>query len=276
MHTEKLNTTINVGGRMIMRGLFLAMSIASAAAYAQEAVVAPVQEAPKTLDNGTDPTKFSTQVGARYEYFDVGNNVSVGSLKLDYAVPIGEKKNYFVRARVPVNSNNVFGDSGLGIGDASLTVGHFFGLTREHGFVVLGELFFDTASRPELGTGKNVFKGTFIYAKFLSNGDIFAPALVHSVDLSGNSARASVNNSVIDFYYVPKLSNHKYLVTFDPALSFDWEKNKQFASLAVTLGRIIGPAFGGNAQVFVKPTVFGGNERPSNWGVEVGYKVIGF
>lgn len=248
--------------------LLAATLLVSGAACAQDDEKAP--------DNGTDPTRFSTQVAVQYEHIVLRGDGRVGSLKLSYGVPLGEKKDYFVRGRVPVGSNNVFGDSSFGLGDASVTLGHFFGLTREHGFVVLGELFFDTAKRPELGNGKAVFKGTFIYANFLSNGAIFAPAVVQSIDLGGNSARAKVNNTVLDFYYVPKLSDPKFLVTLDPALSSDWESKKQFASLAVTVGRIIGPAFGGSAQVFVKPSVFVGGERPANWGVEVGYKVIGF
>jgi hypothetical protein len=44
----------------------------------------------------------------------------------------------------------------------------------------------------------------------------------------------------------------------------------------VTVGRSLGPALGGNSQVFIKPTVFAGGDRPGKWGVEVGYKVIGF
>jgi hypothetical protein len=135
---------------------------------------------------------------------------------------------------------------------------------------------FDTARRQELGNGKTVFKGSFVYAMFLQGGDIFAPAFVQSNSLGGDSNRAKVNSTAFDFYYVPKLADPKTFVTVDPALSFDWESKKQFASLAVTVGRAIGPAFGGNGQVFIKPVVFGGGERSANWGLEVGYKVIGF
>jgi hypothetical protein len=65
-------------------------------------------------------------------------------------------------------------------------------------------------------------------------------------------------------------------VTFDPSLNFDWENDKRFAGLAVTMGRVTGPAFGGNGILFVKPSVFVGGDRPSSWGVEVGFKVLGF
>jgi hypothetical protein len=42
------------------------------------------------------------------------------------------------------------------------------------------------------------------------------------------------------------------------------------------MGRVTGPAFGGNGILFVKPSVFVGGDRPSSWGVEVGFKVLGF
>jgi hypothetical protein len=54
------------------------------------------------------------------------------------------------------------------------------------------------------------------------------------------------------------------------------ENDAEFASVAVTIGRVIGPAFGGSSQVYVKPGVFLGGERSADWGIEIGYKVIGF
>lgn len=239
----------------------------SAAAHSQEA---------KEPDNGTDPSRFSTTAAVQYEHIDLRPDFSIGTLNVSYFHPFGEKKNYNLRIRLPLVRTDVLGNNGYDIGDFSLKLNHVYKLTQQYAIVLGAELSFDTAKRPELGTGKNVFKGTFIYAKFLEGGAIFAPAIVQSNSLWGDSSRARVNNTVFDFYYVPKFSDPKYFATVDPALSFDWQTNKQFASLAVTLGRSTGPAFGGSSQVFIKPTVFVGGERPGNWGVEVGYKVIGF
>lgn len=65
-------------------------------------------------------------------------------------------------------------------------------------------------------------------------------------------------------------------MTFDPALDFDRENDKRVFSLQVTAGRVVGKAFGGNAIVFIKPSAFVGSGRPGSWGLEVGYKVLGF
>jgi hypothetical protein len=197
------------------------------------------------------------------------------TLRLSYTQPFADAR-YNIRARLPVASVDVFGSDSYDIGDFSVEVAHVFGLSKEGAFVAKGEMVFDTAERPELGTGQNVFKGTLIYAKFLEGGSIFAPAIVQSNSLWGDDDRADVSFTTFDFYYVPKLSNARNLITYDPALNFDWENNKDFASLAITFGRVLGPQFGGNGILFVKPSVFAGSDRPGDWGMEVGYKVIAF
>jgi hypothetical protein len=230
----------------------------------------------ESVDNGTDPTQFSRTLEAKGEHLDLRDGFKSDTLRLSYTEPLGAKKDYSLRLRVPVASVDVAGNDDYDIGDASLMLSHVFGLTRAHGFVLQGEMIFDTADRPELGTGKDVFKGTLIYAKFLQGGAIFAPAVVQSNSVAGDSDRADVNTTTVDFYYVPKLQDPRNLVTFDPAMNFDWENDLEYASLAITFGRVIGKVFGGNSIVSVKPQVLVGGDRPVNWGIEVGYKVIGF
>lgn len=234
------------------------------------------QETAPAVDNGTDPTKFSKVAEAKYEILDLRDGFSSSTLRLSYTHPIGEKRDYSLRFRALATSVDVFGNEEYGVGDVSVQLAHVFGLTKEHGFVAQGELLFNTAQRPELGSGKNAFKGTLIYARFLQDGSIFAPAFVQNNSFSGDESRPDINLTTLDFYYVPKFADPRNLMTFDPALNFDWENDKRFFSLQVTAGRVVGKAFGGNAILFIKPSVFVGSDRPGSWGLEVGYKVLGF
>jgi hypothetical protein len=236
---------------------------------------ASAQERTASADNGTDPTKFVTIAEGKYEYLDLQGGFGSSTLRLSYTQPFAGDR-YNIRARLPVASVDVFGDDDYDIGDFSVEVAHVFGLNQRGAWVAKGEMVFDTAARPELGTGQNVLKGTLIYAKFLKGGSIFAPAVVQSNSLWGEDDRADVNLTTFDFYYVPKLSDPRNLITYDPSLNFDWENNKEFAGLAVTFGRVLGPQFGGNGILFVKPSVFAGSDRPGDWGMEIGYKVIAF
>jgi hypothetical protein len=249
---------------------------AAAVLWLVSAGAANAQTDTAPTDNGTDPTRLSTSGGLLYEHLALRGSGSVGTLTLLYAVPLGDKQDFSLRLRAPVVRNNTLGHGGFALGDVALQLSHVFGLTREHGFVAQGELAFDTARRPELGNGKPVLKGSFAYVMFLQGGDIFAPTLVQSHSVGGDSQRARINHTEIDFYYVPKLAEPKTFVTLAPSLNFDWESKERFATLAVTLGRVLGPAFGGSSQLFVRPKVFGGAERSANWGVDVGYRVIGF
>jgi hypothetical protein len=245
--------------------LALALPIASVA-----------QDAEKPLDNGTDPSRLSTNAEAKYEYLDLQNGFSSGTLRLSYTQPFGEGQDYSIRLRAPITYVDVLGNNDHELGDVSIQLSHVFGLTEKHGFIWQAEMVFDTASRDELGSGQNVLKGTFVYAKFLEGGAIFAPTIVQSNSLWGDDDRADVNLTTLDFYYVPKLKDPRNLITLDPSLNFDWENDKQFAGLAVTFGRVIGPAFGGNGIISVKPSVYAGSDKPSSWGIELGYKIIGF
>ncbi len=255
----------------------LLLGAGAATAQAQEATAAAENTKAATAEpnNGTDPTRLTTSIAVAYEYNDLVAGLSRQAPRVDLTLPFGQKQDYSVRLRVPMVSNDVAGNDNFGLGDVSVTGTHVFGLTRQRGLVVQGEFIADSASRPELGGGKNVLKGTFIYARFLPKG-IFAPALVHSVDVGGDSNRADVNMTTVDLYYVPKLPNPRAFMTIDPALNFDWENDAEFASLAVTGGTAVGKAFGGIAQLYVKPTVLFGHERPGDWSIEVGFKVLGF
>lgn len=75
---------------------------------------------------------------------------------------------------------------------------------------------------------------------------------------------------------MPRLADPQLFITVDPALTRDWSARREYASLAITFGSSIGRAWGGNAQLFIKPTWFAGGERPARWGMKLGYKVIGF
>lgn len=244
----------------------LAAAIAATAVHAEE----------QKIDNGTDPTKVSSSFISTYEHLDLINGFNSNVLKLKYKTSLASIEGASLTFTVPVASVDVLGNDGYAVGDASVQFGKVFGLDQKGGHVLQAELIFDTADRQELGTGKNVLKATYIRAFFRENGAIFAPALVHSVDLWGDDNRADVNATTLDLYYVPKMKDPRNLVTFDPSINVDWENDKEFLGLAVTYGRVIGPAFGGNSIITVKPSIFAGNERPSKWGIEVGYKVIGF
>jgi hypothetical protein len=228
----------------------------------------------KPADNGTDPTRVSRPVQLKFEHLDLRDGFSSNALRFWYTQPLGP--GFSAVFKLPVTQVDVLGDTGIGLGDVSVQVGKVFGLTREGGHVVQCEVIFETATRPELGGNQTVVKPTYIRAFFLRHG-ILAPSFLHNVGVSGQGDFPRVNLTTIDIYYVPKMANPRNLVTIDPNVSYNWENENFFPSLAVTVGRALGKSpIGGNQFVLVKPAVVFGGDRPNNWGVELTYKVIGF
>lgn len=229
----------------------------------------------READNGTDPTRVSRTVQMKFEHLALRDGFSSDTLKLWYTQPLGPGLSAVFK--LPVTRVDVLGNDGAGLGDVSVQLGKVFGLSKEGGHVVQGEMIFDTATRPELGGNQNVFKGTYIRAFFLQNGGIFAPSFQHNVGLWGQGNAPRINLTTVDVYYVPKMADPRNLVTFDPNVNYNWQRRDLFASLAVTLGRNFGKSpFGGNQFVLVKPAAVFGNDRPNRWGLELTYKVIGF
>ncbi|GIU66052.1 hypothetical protein [Candidatus Phycosocius spiralis] len=249
----------------ILFGLAIGLQTFAGAANAQS----------QHVNNGTDPTQMVSKFISTYEHLDLKGGLGNDTLKFEYTLSL--PNNVALGVKLPVTRLT---GSGAGehfdIGDASLTVAKVFGLSKQGGNVLVGEMIFDTAKRPELGAGHTSIKATYVRAIFLPTGNILAPSIVHQISIAGRKSRPDVNKSTFDLYFVPKLNDSNNLVTFDPSLVSDWEADKQYGALAITFGRIIGKVHGGNAIVSVKPTVFFGGDRPGDWGLEVGWKLIGF
>jgi len=225
------------------------------------------------VDNGTDPTKLSTSALIQYKHTDLRIGRSTGLFEAGYTQPLGEAKRMALSVNLPVASG--VADSSFGFGDASLKFTHVVDLNRSRGIAYTAEFVFDTADRDELGAGHTWLKASGFYAMFLPGG-ILAPALVQAISVGDRGNRARINNTTLDVYWVPKLDTPSFYVTYDPSITYDWERDAAFGSLIVTLGRPLGKFLGGDSQVFLKPQILVGGDRPAEWSVQVGFKVIGF
>ncbi len=251
------------------------LPLASTSVGAQTAADTP---APKKENDGTDPTSPVRFLKLSYEHLDLSSpDILLGdnsnSFALEFQQPFGRTA---VKLKLPINSVDALGDSSYGLGDVSAKVSHVASVTKTRGIVLGAEMIFNTASRPELGLGKTVFKPSFIYALFLKGGHIFAPSLVHNVSIAGDADRENINVTTVDFYFVPKLANPKFYMTLDPALTKDWQADKFYLITALTVGYTIGPMLGGKGQVFVKPTIGLGGDKPTGWGIQAGVQLLNF
>ena len=240
--------------------------------------VGTVAVTPKKDNDGTDPTSPAKSAKVSYEHLDLslpdglpGDNSN--SFIFEFQQPFGHNA---IKLKAPIISVDTLGNGSYSIGDVSAKLTRVLKVTKTHGIVVNGEILFNTASRPELGTGKTVIKPGITYAVFLKGGHIFAPTLVQSLSIAGNEKRSDISSSTIDFYFVPKLANPKLYMTVDPAVTFDWKNNKTFVVTALTLGYKLGAMFGGKGQMFIKPSIGIGTNSPTGWGIATGFQLVSF
>lgn len=225
------------------------------------------------VNNGTNPTILSSVAAVQYKHSNFRDGSSTGLFEAIYSQPLGERGNMALGLTVPYASG--LRDSDYDLGDLSVKFTHVLNVDKDGGSAYTAEVFADTAGRAELGAGHTWLKASGFYAFFFP-ASILAPSLVQQVSLDSPGNRARINNTTFDLYYVPKLADPKYYVTYDPALVHDWENEESYASLTITFGRMLGKVFGGDSQVYIKPQVLGGKDRPIDFTVQVGYKVIGF
>jgi hypothetical protein len=251
--------------------MLAAVCIGSGPAYA-DVNVGEAQNIQKHIDLGTNPTKMSHALEIKDEYLWLNGGVGSNILRLGYTMPFGQNLDWSVKVTLPVASLSGVPGNPTSIGDVGLKLTHVLSLTKAYAWAGTAEVLFNTAD-DGLGYGQDAVKLQLFHVRFLKNGALFAPTLVQTNGLGGN---AELNVSTVDFYYVPKLANPKILMTFDPSITYDWANNRPYAGLSVTAGRVVGKALGGNAIIFVKPSAFAGNDRPGDWGIELGFKVVGF
>lgn len=272
--------------RGVPGALVLSLTAMAAPAFAQDDLA--------EINNGTNPTLLTTQAGVQYQYNEINSDLNTGLFEAFYTQPFGAGGKRAFRITVPGSDSPFNARPRLGgaadaaatddrvgdefvLGDISVTYIDVFYLTERNGSAFTFELFLNTANGDFAGYGQYAGETSVFYAWFLNNGAIFAPAWVQTFGLEGgNDQGVDVNVSTFDFYYVPKLKNPKYYMTFDPAIIHDWETDDTFGSLQITFGMLTGRAFGGDGQIYVKPGVFFGGDAPAEWAIQIGYKVLNF
>src|SRR5262245_9521527 len=222
-------------------------------------------------DHGTDPSRLRKLTQVSYGVLDPGPGSARSTLQLIGGAPV--LRHTSLEATLPFVSADVTGRTGLG--DVTLKVDEILGRTRRSGHTLRGELTLATAERPELGAGVGTFQASYIYARFLRGGALFAPSIAQCSSIGEDANGNFINRMVVDLHYVPRFGDPRHFMTVDPALTFDWEHGRQYTDLGFTFGRVIGTWLGGSAQLYSTPSVSAGGDQPAGWGIEAGSQLIG-
>lgn len=217
---------------------------------------------------GTNPAKFTRTLILYNEFRSLGNDTAYNEAVFRYIEPVGKKLK--IQLTLPFDATDLGGETEFGFGELSLKFNYRAWLNEKNALIFNLDTLWPTATHDEFMSGKYVLEPGVTYALFYKQGSmIFAPTLQQKVSYAGTSDRADVNQSVIDLYYVWKPSKTTWLIV-DPQIVRDWEGDTEFGQLEIEYGRVML----GGLSAYLRPGIGIGGDRPLEWNVEFGLKVV--
>lgn len=227
---------------------------------------------------GTDPSNFQRTLSLANEYVDLADNGAyLNTTTLAYIEPTGRGRARLI-LELPFAVTDVTGDTDGGLADLTVRYGQILSLDRRKAFAAGLGLVVPTATADALGAGKWSLEPSASVILFLSREWIFAPSFKQTVSIAGDSSRADVNLSALDFYVVWRSPSLTQWVILDPAFAWNWKKHDDqlIGITTLTYGRLLSHTDKAVWSTYVKPGVGWGNGRAADWSIEAGLKVVGF
>jgi len=263
--TFKLKLSLLVSGTMIV--LLAAVPLAA-------------QSDSKQGDSsGTNPINFTYdfRIYAEFQEFSADGDNGGGLLTFEYRFPIGDKWQFRTRLRGVSRSFDPDGDGSsettTGVGDFDfrfITVPY----AGKKLAVATGlEVFLDTASSPALGEGKTSLGPQVFLVWFAPGGwknSLFAPAYQYVFDVAGDDDQPDVDRHQFDFYFLRLAENKKRWMLADAQVVIDNENDRDFGQIEFGYGQMM---FGPMSS-YIRPGIGFGSDRPLDWNIEMGFKVI--
>lgn len=249
----------------------------------------------KNDKSGTNPINFQRDARIYNEYLWL-NTAGDGSQNLttfEFRTPFAGGKWQF-RTRIPYNFTNadVNGDGmddidDSGLGDVNFRLMTVPVLKGANAFAVGMDVFLDTASEDSLGAGATSLAPVVFWGHFFKGGwgpwkkgGLFAPGLQYKFSIDEDDGRDEVEQIIIDINYLLLAEDGQSWLFAEPQIVFDQETNADFAIMDIEFGWMMTkwkPDMKGQS-FYLRPTftIGSGSDRPTDYGIEIGYKWVGW
>lgn len=262
---------------------FIAVVLSSISVSAQDSKE-DAKAAAKADKTGTNPINFQNELRIYNEYtwLNTDGDGNQNLTTLEYRTPFLDGKwQYRLRAKYNAIKADINDDgsdeldaSGFGDLDMRFLTVPYLNVSKKMAFAAGLELFLDTASDDELGSGAWTLGPQVFYVKFLQRG-LFAPGLQYKISVEEDSGRDEVNQILIDLNYLFMSKDKQSWFFTDPQIVFDFEKDTEFAIVDFEFGAMLSKWTDLQGQsIYIRPSIGVGTDRPSDYSVEVGYKFV--
>lgn len=271
--------------------ILTALCLVSPLVFADEAVSideavstdATVKEAFEKDKTGTNPINFTNDARLynEYRWLNTEGDGSQNLVTAEYRMPFASGK-WQLRAKVrrvdlKADFNNDGFDNvdegGMGDTDIRFMTVPYLSMEKKMGVAVGVEFFLDTASNDSLGAGATSV-APFVFLPFfnpIGPGSIFVPGYQHIISVDEDAGRDKVHQGLIDMFLVKTWDENKYWGYVDPQIVLDYEKNTEFMLLEIQAGMMLSRA---GHSIWAMPSFGVGNDRPYDFSLEVGYKIV--
>ena len=249
----------------------------------------------KSDKSGTNPINFQRDLRIYNEYLwlNTAGDGNQNLTTLEFRTPFAGGKWQF-RTRIPYNSLNAdlngdgmdnIDDSGLG--DINFRLMTVPVLKGANGLAVGLEFFLDTASKDSLGAGATSLAPVVFWGHFFrggwgpwKKGGLFAPGLQYKFSVDEDKGRDKVEQIILDINLLLMAEDGQSWLFAEPQIVFDQETNAEFAIMDIEFGWMMTkwwPDLKGQS-FYLRPTftIGSGSDRPTDYGIEVGYKWVGW
>ena len=103
--------------------------------------------------------------------------------------------------------------------------------------------------------------------------DLIAPAYQHKFSVYEEDGAGDVHQGLIDLFFLKLSGDKKRWVLLDPQGVLDYENDRQFALFETELGTLLDKIHPGHS-VYIRPSFGIGADRPYDFSLEVGYKIV--
>ena len=276
----------------------VAMASLSAHTLAEESQSYAEKNAADSSDkSGTNPVNFQRDIRVYNEYSwlntEGDGNQNVTTLEYRQALFGGE---WQFRTKVPyiTSFKADFNDDGIddldesGLGDVNFRLLKKPWFKGAYALAPALEVFLDTASEDELGSGTTVlgpmvFVGYFFGSNPLPipgyrGGGLFAPGFQYRFSVNEDKGRSEVEAIAIDINYLAMSENKTRYLFVNPQILLDQENDQDYAIFDIEFGWMMAkwfPDLKGHS-FYVRPSFTVGADRPADYAIELGYKIVGW
>jgi len=247
--------------------------------------------------SGTNPVNFQRDIRFYNEYTwlntEGDGNQNVFTTEYRQALFDGEwqfrvKAPFVTSLKADFNNDGIDDLDESGLGDVNFRLLKKPWFKGPHAIALGFEVFLNTASEDALGSGTTTLGPQIFYGYFFGKnpipipgyrgGGLFAPGLQYRFSVEEDAGRSDTDAVAIDINYLALSEDKTRWLFANPQVLFDRENEQDYVFFDVEFGWMMAkwyPELKGQS-FYIRPTFTIGADRPSDYGIEFGYKFVGW